>query len=120
GRARARPDATDFGPALGRDASRDEHTEARKFDAPRVGSPGRLAPRSRRVHAGARGLLVLTASLPAWLLAPPQRLVDPARKVIALALDLGHSAPAHFTRAFARWTGLAPRAFRRLRGPFSG
>jgi AraC-like DNA-binding protein len=42
-------------------------------------------------------------------------LADPGRKIIGVALDLGYSDPAHFTRAFARWTGLAPRAFRRLR-----
>jgi hypothetical protein len=40
---------------------------------PRLGSPGRLAPRSRTVHAVARGLLVLTASLPARPLAPLRR-----------------------------------------------
>jgi AraC-like DNA-binding protein len=40
-------------------------------------------------------------------------LVDPDRKVIDVALDLGYSDPAHFTRAFTRWTGLPPRDFRR-------
>jgi AraC-like DNA-binding protein len=42
-------------------------------------------------------------------------LADPARKVIDVALDLGYSDPAHFTRAFLRWTGVTPREFRRLR-----
>jgi AraC-like DNA-binding protein len=44
-------------------------------------------------------------------------LEDPARKVIDVALDLGYSDHAHFTRAFVRWTGLAPREFRRLVRP---
>jgi AraC-like DNA-binding protein len=39
---------------------------------------------------------------------------DPARKVIDVALDLGYSDPAHFTRAFERWAGVPPREFRRL------
>ena len=44
-----------------------------------------------------------------------QRLLDsPDRKVIDVALDLGYSDPAHFTRAFSRWSGVTPREFRRL------
>jgi len=46
--------------------------------------------------------------------AAQQLLDDPARKVIDVALDLGYSDPAHFTRAFSRWSGVTPREFRRL------
>ena len=42
-------------------------------------------------------------------------LADPACRIIDVALDLGYSDPAHFTRAFVRWTGVAPREFRRFR-----
>jgi AraC-like DNA-binding protein len=45
-----------------------------------------------------------------------QQIVTTLFKVIDIALELGYSDPAHFARAFARWTGLAPREFRRLRG----
>ena len=50
-----------------------------------------------------------------------QRMLDdPARKIIEVALDLGYSDQAHFARAFARWAGLTPREFRRLRSLGSG
>jgi AraC-like DNA-binding protein len=36
-------------------------------------------------------------------------------KILDIALDLGYSDHAHFTRAFRRWTGRSPQAFRRER-----
>jgi len=47
-----------------------------------------------------------------------QRMLDdPARKVVDVAFDLGYSDHAHFTRAFVRWSGVAPREFRRIVRP---
>ena len=40
---------------------------------------------------------------------------NPERKIRDVARVLGYSDPAHFTRAFQRWTGVTPRAFRRQR-----
>ena len=36
-------------------------------------------------------------------------------KILDIALHLGYSDHAHFTRAFRRWTGRSPLAFRRER-----
>ncbi len=41
-----------------------------------------------------------------------QLMRDPANHLTDVALELGYSDPANFTRAFRRWTGLSPRRFR--------
>jgi AraC-like DNA-binding protein len=48
--------------------------------------------------------------------AASQMLLESDRSVSDVARTLGYSDPAHFTRAFHRWTGLAPREFRRRNG----
>jgi AraC-like DNA-binding protein len=40
------------------------------------------------------------------------RLRDPARGITDIAYELGYSDSANFTRAFRRWAGVAPSAFR--------
>jgi AraC-like DNA-binding protein len=39
-------------------------------------------------------------------------------KILELALDLGYSDHANFTRAFRRWAGCAPREYRSKNTPF--
>jgi AraC-like DNA-binding protein len=41
-----------------------------------------------------------------------QMLCDPQISIKDVAKSLGYSDPAHFTRAFRRWSGLSPTAFR--------
>jgi AraC-like DNA-binding protein len=41
-------------------------------------------------------------------------------KILELALDLGYSDHANFTRAFRRWAGCAPREYRSRRMPNEG
>jgi AraC-like DNA-binding protein len=41
-------------------------------------------------------------------------------KILELALDLGYSDHANFTRAFRRWAGCAPRDYRSRRAPHEG
>jgi AraC-like DNA-binding protein len=40
-------------------------------------------------------------------------LADPRVKVIDVSNELGYSDSANFTRAFRRWSGVAPQLFRR-------
>lgn len=41
-------------------------------------------------------------------------LKDPSMQLMDVALELGYTEPATFTRAFQRWTGTSPSKFRRL------
>lgn len=42
-------------------------------------------------------------------------LADTSTRILDVALDVGYADHAHFTRAFRRWTGTTPIAFRRAR-----
>lgn len=42
-------------------------------------------------------------------------LEDDERPITTVALELGYTDPAHFTRAFRAWTGQTPRAWRSAR-----
>lgn len=44
-----------------------------------------------------------------------QRLDDGDADITDIAYDVGHTDPARLTRAFRRWAGVSPRAYRRCR-----
>lgn len=43
-----------------------------------------------------------------------ERLIASEEKIVDVALSLGYADAAHFTRAFKRWTGLAPVVYRSM------
>jgi AraC-like DNA-binding protein len=65
----------------------------------------------RRLHHA--GLTYARVVQQARCQAAERLLSDPGCKIGDVARTLGYSDPAHFTRAFHRWTGLTPRDFRR-------
>ncbi|ODT20710.1 MAG: hypothetical protein ABS35_19185 [Kaistia sp. SCN 65-12] len=73
-----------------------------------------LAPRSLQRRLLASGTS-FEAVLDEWRrsLARAQ-LADPALPVGIISRSLGYSDPAHFIRAFRRWEGVAPLAYRRV------
>jgi AraC-like DNA-binding protein len=64
----------------------------------------------RRLHSA--GLTYANLIAEARRASAERLLADPDRTVADVARLLGYSDPAHFTRAFQRWTGVSPRAFR--------
>ncbi len=65
----------------------------------------------RRLHEAGHSYSQLVEQ--ARYLAARDLLRDGDIKITGIALDLGYSDAAHFSRAFRRWTGLTPREFRR-------
>ena len=75
----------------------------------------RTSPRTlqRRLHrAGSTFAGVLQRARYA---AARRMLRNSSRKIGEIGRVLGYSDPAHFTRAFTRWTGVTPERFRRIR-----
>lgn len=64
----------------------------------------------RRLHAS--GVTYSEVVQRARRAAAQQMLKDRGAGIAEVARALGYSDPAHFTRAFQRWTGFTPRDFR--------
>jgi AraC-like DNA-binding protein len=77
--------------------------------AARIGTSVRTLQRRLRAAGKSYGRTVHQARFTA-----ARRMLKERRAKIAdVAQRLGYSDPAHFTRAFLRWTGVTPREFRR-------
>jgi AraC-like DNA-binding protein len=85
-------------------------------DIHRVAESVGLSVRTLQRRLGADGLTYGRLVAETRFALARRRMADPRRKLIDVALDLGYSDPAHFTRAFRSWTGTTPRTFRRLLG----
>lgn len=59
------------------------------------------------------GLSYTTIIDQARYLSAESLLEDPKVKLIDVAFKLGYSDPAHFTRAFRRWSGVSPKQFQK-------
>jgi AraC-like DNA-binding protein len=84
--------------------------------APAVGAVARAvrtSPRTLQRRLQEAGLTFAEVLQQARCVAAEQMLRDSGRKIGDVARALGYSDPAHFTRAFVRWTGITPRDFRR-------
>jgi AraC-like DNA-binding protein len=77
--------------------------------ADRLGTSVRTLQRQLR----ATGVTYATVVQQVRCAAARQMLKESRRRISDVARQLGYSDPAHFTRAFQRWTGDTPRDFRR-------
>jgi len=73
----------------------------------------RTSPRTLQRRLRGAGLTFAGLVQQARRVAAERMLEDSSRRIGDVAATLGYSDPAHFTRAFLRWTGVPPRDFRR-------
>jgi AraC-like DNA-binding protein len=72
-----------------------------------------VSPRTLQRRLDAEGLTYSRLVDQVRFAAAARMLQESDAPLIEIAFDVGYSDPAHFTRAFRRWTGTTPRAFRR-------
>lgn len=75
-----------------------------------LGTTRRTLQRRLAAHGVTHEMLVDRARLAS----AASLLTDTDARILDVALDVGYSDHAHFTRAFRRWSGLSPRDYRRV------
>jgi AraC-like DNA-binding protein len=87
-----------------------------QLGSPQVSAAARAAGtsvRSLQRHLASSHLSFVQLLEEARCDAARRMLSKPGTKIIEISTELGYTDSANFTRAFRRWTGLSPRAFRR-------
>ncbi len=92
-------------------------TRARHFEIDALAEIAHLPVRTLQRRLSEAGLSFRSVVQEVQLANALRLMKDPRMKLIDIAFELGFSDPAHFTRAFRRWTGVSPRAFRSVNSP---
>jgi AraC-like DNA-binding protein len=88
--------------------------ESERIDVATAASAAGLSVRSFQRRLTEHGLSFSDAVDAARLRKARELLLDRGVKIIEIAFALGYSDPAHFNRAFRRWTSLTPTEYRQL------
>jgi AraC-like DNA-binding protein len=72
----------------------------------------RMSERSLQRRLAACGLSFARIADDVRFEAARRMLGEPGRKIVEVSADLGYTDSANFTRAFRRWAGISPQAFR--------
>ena len=82
-------------------------------ELPSAAEMARMSERSLQRGLAARGYTFKRLVEEVRFEAAVRMLGDSDAKIVEIAAELGYTDSANFTRAFRRWSGVAPRAFRR-------
>lgn len=91
-----------------------------ELSLPNVAEAAGWSVRSLQRRLAATGLHFARLVEEARFEAASRLLRDPTLRVIDIAFELGYTDAANFTRAFRRWAGVSPLAFRRASGTGRG
>jgi AraC-like DNA-binding protein len=88
--------------------------EVGKLNLGNVAEAADTSVRSLQRHLSTAGVDFLRLVDEARFQAASRLLRDPAIRIIDVSVALGYTDAANFTRAFRRWAGMSPMAYRRV------